>query len=229
MALGDGQHDPERIDRVEQTLREVQLTLQQITATLTNLTTRIPAPQDQPATQVNNQPPNRNIPPAQQPNRLARFQNQLFQPRNHAVDRLHQQEQGWNGEDSDLDEDTGDEGAGGDRHGRRRNKYDFDYRQRAKDVPSFNGSMDIETFLDWMSELENFFSFYEIPNDKRVTLVAYQLKGGAQAWWKHLQSNRERQGKLPISTWERMERELRKMYLPPNHDQVLFNLLQNCV
>lgn len=48
--------------------------------------------------------------------------------------------------------------------------------------------MNIEDFLDWKSELENFFQFYEIPMDKRVTLVAYKLKGRAQSWWKNLQT-----------------------------------------
>ncbi|GJS60109.1 transposon ty3-I gag-pol polyprotein [Tanacetum coccineum] len=45
----------------------------------------------------------------------------------------------------------------------------------------------------------------------RVDLVAYKLKGGAQSWWKNLQLIRERQGKLPITSWERMERELRRI------------------
>lgn len=88
------------------------------------------------------------------------------------------QEQEQNREDSDLEEDDGDEGARG-RPGLRRDAHDFDYRQRAKDVPSFSGAMNIEGFLDWMNELENFFQFYDIPGNKRVTLVAYKLKGGA--------------------------------------------------
>ncbi|GJY37183.1 RPM1-interacting protein 4 [Tanacetum coccineum] len=43
-----------------------------------------------------------------------------------------------------------------------------------------------------------------------------------------MQITRERQGKLPIIGWERMERELRRRFLSPNHDQILFNLLQHC-
>ncbi|PWA73103.1 hypothetical protein CTI12_AA263670 [Artemisia annua] len=110
-----------------------------------------------------------------------------------------------------------------------RGATDFDYRQRAIDVPTFHGSMNVEDFLDWMSELDTYFKFYEIPMGNRVNLVAYKLKGGAQSWWKTLQLTRERQGKLPITSWERMERELRRRFLPPNHDQILFNLLQNCM
>ncbi|GJR49250.1 hypothetical protein Tco_1399771 [Tanacetum coccineum] len=36
------------------------------------------------------------------------------------------------------------------------------------------------------------------PMDIDVNLVAYKLKGGAQSWWKNLQTVRERQEKLPI-------------------------------
>nr|GEX20008.1 zf-CCHC domain-containing protein [Tanacetum cinerariifolium] len=54
---------------------------------------------------------------------------------------------------------------------------EFDYRQRAKDVPTFHGSMNVEDFLDRMSELDTFFKFYEIPMGSRVDLVAYKLKG----------------------------------------------------
>ncbi|GJR51812.1 uncharacterized protein Tco_1402333 [Tanacetum coccineum] len=132
------------------------------------------------------------------------------------------------GEDFDVENEYEDEReVRGMRFGHR-GAADFDYRQQAKDVLTFHGSMNVKDFLDWMSELDTFFKFYEIPMDNRVNLVAYKLKGGAQSWWKNLQTVRERQGKLPIVSWERMERELRRRFLPPNHDQILFNLLQNC-
>nr|GEU83743.1 hypothetical protein CTI12_AA197270 [Tanacetum cinerariifolium] len=117
-----------------------------------------------------------------------------------------------------IEEDVLDRGA-----------REFDYRQRAKDVPTFHGSINVEDFLNWMSELDTFFKFHEIPMGSRVDLVAYKLKGGAQSWWKNLQLIRECQGKLPITSWERMDRELRRRFLSPNHDQILFNLLQKCV
>ncbi|GJV07844.1 hypothetical protein Tco_1345500 [Tanacetum coccineum] len=61
-----------------------------------------------------------------------------------------------------------------------------------------------------MGELDTFFKFYEIFMGSRVDLVACKLKGGAQSWRKNVHLIRERQGKLPIITWERMERELRR-------------------
>ena len=50
------------------------------------------------------------------------------------------------------------------------------------DLPSFDGHLHIEDFLDWLHAVENFFDYMEIPDEKRVKLVAYKLRGGASAW-----------------------------------------------
>ena len=58
-------NEPDRIERMEQTLQVFQLTLQQITETLTTIATKVRAPQVPPIVQVDdriftrrNQPPN---------------------------------------------------------------------------------------------------------------------------------------------------------------------------
>ncbi|XP_011015163.1 PREDICTED: uncharacterized protein LOC105118819 [Populus euphratica] len=67
------------------------------------------------------------------------------------------------------------------------------------DLPSFNGQLQIEGFLDWLAVVERFFDYMEIPEDKKVKLVAYRLMGGASAW-----------------------------YLPPDYEQILFQQYQDC-
>uniref|UniRef100_A0A6N2KR41 Retrotransposon gag domain-containing protein n=1 Tax=Salix viminalis TaxID=40686 RepID=A0A6N2KR41_SALVM len=54
------------------------------------------------------------------------------------------------------------------------------------DLPNFNGQLQIEGFLDWLAMVERFFDYMDIPEDKRVKLVAYKLMGGASAWWEQL-------------------------------------------
>ena len=50
------------------------------------------------------------------------------------------------------------------------------------ELPSFNGNVSIEEYLDWVNEVERFFNYMGIVDDKQVCLVAYKLKGGASSW-----------------------------------------------
>ena len=66
------------------------------------------------------------------------------------------------------------------------------------ELPSFNGNVSIEEYLDWVSEVEKFFDYMGTADDKQVCLVAYKLKGGASTWWDCVQLNRTHERKLPI-------------------------------
>ncbi|KAH7565561.1 hypothetical protein JRO89_XS09G0227400 [Xanthoceras sorbifolium] len=102
-----------------------------------------------------------------------------------------------------------------------------EYRLKV-DIRSFSGTFKIEEFLDWLYEVEFFFQFMDIPDNKRVKMVAYKLKGAAAAWWFTLYEDRFNQNKKQIVTWNRMRCEIRKKFLPKDYKQQLFQKLMNC-
>jgi len=109
-------------------------------------------------------------------------------------------------------------------HGR---EESHEYRMKI-DLPSFNGNLQIEDFLDWVMEVERFFDYMSIHEDRKVKLVAYKFKGGASAWWERLQISQARQGKGPVTSWLKMKRLLKARFLSPDFEQRLFQQYQEC-
>ena len=50
------------------------------------------------------------------------------------------------------------------------------------DIPEFKGCLQPEEFLDWVAAVEEILEFKEVPQDKRVSLVATKFRGCAAAW-----------------------------------------------
>ena len=96
------------------------------------------------------------------------------------------------------------------------------------DIPTFSGSLNIEDFLDWVSETEKYFELMDIPEESQVKYVAYKLRGAASSWWDNLQTGRRRQRKRPISTWRKMKRLMFARFLPVDYEHTLYSLYQNC-
>ena len=77
-------------------------------------------------------------------------------------------------------------------------------------------------------EVEKFFEYVSIPEERKVKLVAYKFKGGASAWWELLQLSRSRDDKGPLTSWLKMKWLLNARFLPPNFEQQLFQQYQEC-
>jgi len=75
--------------------------------------------------------------------------------------------------------------------------------------------------------VEKIFEYKEVPEDKKVKLVALKLRKYASLWWTNLLANRVRHGKGKIRTWEKMRTKLKARFLPPNYVQNNYTLLHH--
>ena len=61
--------------------------------------------------------------------------------------------------------------------------------------PTYAGSLIMEHLINWISELDKYFEFDEVEEDKRVRLAVTRLKGHASLWWDSVQTKRRRRDK----------------------------------
>jgi hypothetical protein len=87
--------------------------------------------------------------------------------------------------------------------------------------------MQPEEFLDWVAAVEEILVFKRVPEDRRVSLVATKFRGRAAAWWQQLKQTRARQGKLKITSWEKLMKKMRPAFLPYNYLRTMYQRLQN--
>ncbi|GKD60374.1 putative reverse transcriptase domain-containing protein [Tanacetum coccineum] len=95
-------------------------------------------------------------------------------------------------------------------------------------IPDFAGdTLSLEGFIDWLVAVEEVFEFKEVPENKRVSLIATKLRGRASAWWQQLKLTRERVGKPRITSWQKMKKCMRANFIPYNYQRHMYQRLQN--
>ncbi|KAJ9567835.1 hypothetical protein OSB04_003801 [Centaurea solstitialis] len=86
-------------------------------------------------------------------------------------------------------------------------------------LPNFDGSNP----LDWIFQANNYFDYYNMPNNQRLPLVVFYFTGEALSWYKHLANNDL------LTTWPEFCRALELRFGPSayeNHQANLFKLKQ---
>nr|XP_015868921.2 uncharacterized protein LOC107406326 [Ziziphus jujuba var. spinosa] len=110
-------------------------------------------------------------------------------------------------------------------------RYNFNRETNYKikiDLPTFDGQVEIESFLDRIHNVESFLDYMNISEKQQAKLVAYKPKGGASAWWEQLQANRRKERKEPVRSWHRMKQLLKAPFVPEDYDQILYEQYHSC-
>ncbi|KAK0598709.1 hypothetical protein LWI29_037260 [Acer saccharum] len=94
-------------------------------------------------------------------------------------------------------------------------------------IPEFEGKMQPDEFIEWLNTVDRIFEYQEVPEHRKVKLVAIKLRKHASFWWENLKKQRDREGRSKILTWIKMKMELTRKYLPDNYRQDVFLKIQN--
>ena len=54
------------------------------------------------------------------------------------------------------------------------------------EVTPYDGKLDINVVLDWITNIENLFDYENILDNRKVKIVVTKLKGHALLWWEYL-------------------------------------------
>jgi len=72
------------------------------------------------------------------------------------------------------------------------------------ELPVYDGSLIAEHLIDWISDLDKYFEYDEVEENKRVRFAVTRLKGHASLWWDSVQAERRKENKPLINSWDRM-------------------------
>ena len=76
-------------------------------------------------------------------------------------------------------------------------------------------------FVNWLLDLEEYFNFWKICDEKKVQLASNKLDDEAEEWWEEIQINRKRRGKHPIYSWQKMKKVLIDLWFPNDYYDIL--------
>ncbi|VFQ74025.1 unnamed protein product [Cuscuta campestris] len=94
------------------------------------------------------------------------------------------------------------------------------------EISTFDGKDDPDDFIEWLETVERVFDYVEVPEDKKVKLVALKFRGYASTWWTNTTTKRKREGKAVVQTWTKM-RALLKKFIPTDYIRENFARLQH--
>ena len=84
-------------------------------------------------------------------------------------------------------------------------------------LSTYDGNLLAEGLIDWIGELDRYFDYEEIEEDKKEKLAVTHLKGHATLWWDSVQAEMKKKSKVVIKSWDRMVAKMRSKFLPKDY------------
>jgi len=85
------------------------------------------------------------------------------------------------------------------------------------EAPTFEGQLDPWIFDRWIRDMDQFFSWYNLSENRRVRFAKMKLSRTAQLYWESVEESLIRRGQPPITDWVEMKNKLEEKYLPRSY------------
>ncbi|GFS32007.1 hypothetical protein Acr_00g0020350 [Actinidia rufa] len=81
------------------------------------------------------------------------------------------------------------------------------------EAPTFDGRLDPKAFTDWIREMDHFFEWYNLSDDRKVRFSKMKLIGRAKLFWQSTEQRRQ----PPITDWIEFKEILKEKYLSQSY------------
>lgn len=85
------------------------------------------------------------------------------------------------------------------------------------DIPNFEGNLSPDDFIDWLYSIERVFEYKGYLDEKKCKVVILKFKDYVSLWWDNVTEQKSREGKEKITTWKKLKKLLKKLFLLENH------------
>ena len=121
-----------------------------------------------------------------------------------------------------YDEENAHNGRNNNRHGPHprqdhRDNEDNSAKHIKVEAPTFVGVRNPQVYNDWVREMEHFFEWYDLSEDRKVRFAKMKLVGRAKLHWDSVVNHLRKTRQPPITLWEEMKAKLNEKYFPVSH------------
>ena len=97
------------------------------------------------------------------------------------------------------------------------------------EAPTFDGILDPKIYIDWEGEMDQYFDWYEMSEERKCRFVKLKLVRQARLYRRNVERLARQRGDVPIVTWRAMKLRLREKYVPMSYHQRLLDQWQRLI
>ena len=95
------------------------------------------------------------------------------------------------------------------------------------EVTTFDGSLDPKKYMDWEAGLDEYFDWYQLPEDRRIQFAQMKLTGQDRIYWQNLQATLEWRHEPMTTSWAEMKSRLREKFVPACYQSMILDEWQH--